>query len=74
MNRLLVGAMTGLIVGLLFAPQIGEKTRGFFKERFSSFRNAPMGRESMKEGWTGGTNDRATKKSFESTVREDYLH
>jgi gas vesicle protein len=74
MNRVFVGAMTGLIAGLLFAPQTGEKTRGFFKERFSSFRNAPMGREYMKEGWTGGTNDGATEKSFGSTVREDYLH
>ena len=25
MNRLLVGAMTGLIAGLLFAPQTGKK-------------------------------------------------
>ncbi len=74
MNRLFVGAMTGLIAGLLFAPQTGEKTREFFKERFSSFRNAPMGREYMKEGWTGGTNDGTTEKSFGSTVREDYLH
>jgi gas vesicle protein len=74
MNRLFVGAITGLIAGLLFAPQTGEKTRHFFKERFSSFRNAPMGREYMKEGWTGGTNDGATEKSFESTVRADYLH
>ncbi len=74
MNSLFVGAITGLFAGLLFAPQTGEKTREFFKERFSSFRNAPMGRESMKEGWTGGTNDGATEKSFESTVREDYLH
>jgi gas vesicle protein len=74
MNRLFVGAMTGLIAGLLFAPQTGEKTREFFKERFSSFRNAPMGREYMKEGWMGGTNDGATEKSFGSTVREDYLH
>jgi gas vesicle protein len=74
MNRLFVGAMTGLIAGLLFAPQTGEKTREFFKERFSSFRSAPMGREYMKEGWTGGTNDGATEKSFGSTVHEDYLH
>jgi gas vesicle protein len=74
MNRLFVGAMTSLIAGLLFAPQTGEKTREFFKERFSSFRSAPMGREYMKEGWTGGTNDGATEKSFGSTVHEDYLH
>ena len=74
MNRLFVGAMTGFIAGLLFAPQTGEKTREFFKERFSFFRNAPPYRESMKEGWTGGTNDGATEKSFKSTVREDYLH
>ncbi len=74
MNRLFVGAMTGLIAGFLFAPQTGKQTREFFKERFSSFRNAPTYRESMKEGWTGGTNDGATEKSFGSTVREDYLH
>jgi gas vesicle protein len=74
MNRLLVGAMTGLIAGLFFAPQTGQKTREMFKARFSSFRDASMGRESMKEGWTGGTNDGATEKSLESTVRADYLH
>jgi gas vesicle protein len=74
MNRLFVGAVTGLIAGLLFAPQTGRKTREMFKERFSSFRDAPTYRESMKEGWTGGTNDGATEKSFESTVREDYIH
>ena len=74
MNRLFVGAITGLFAGLLSAPQTGKQTREFFKERFSSFRNAPMGREYMKEGWTGGTNDGATEKSLEGTVREDYLH
>jgi gas vesicle protein len=74
MNRLFVGAITGLFAGLLFAPQSGKQTREFFKGRFSSFRNAPMGREYMKEGWTGGANDGATEKSFGSTVREDYLH
>jgi gas vesicle protein len=74
MNRLLVGAMTGLITGLLFAPQTGKQTREIFIERFNFFRNASMGRESMKEGWTGGTNDGATEKSLEGTVRADYLH
>jgi gas vesicle protein len=74
MNTLLVGAMTGLIAGLFFAPQTGKQTREMFKERFSFLRDAPMGRESMKEGWTGGTNDGATEKSFEGTVRPDYLH
>ena len=74
MNRVFFGVMTGLIAGFLFAPQAGKKTREMFKERFSSFRNAPTYRESMKEGWTGGTNDGATEKSFGSTVREDYLH
>jgi gas vesicle protein len=74
MYTLLVGAATGLIAGLFFAPQTGKQTREFFKERFSSFRNTPTYRESMKEGWTGGTNDGATEKSFESTVREEYLH
>jgi gas vesicle protein len=74
MNKLLVGALGGLIAGLFFAPQTGQQTREMFKERFSSFRNAPTYRESMKEGWTGGTNDGATEKSQEGTVRPDYLH
>jgi gas vesicle protein len=74
MNTLLVGALTGLIAGLFLAPQSGKQTREMFKKRFSFFRNAPMGREYMKEGWTGGTNDGATEKSLESTVRADYLH
>jgi gas vesicle protein len=74
MNRLLAGAMTGLIAGLLFAPQTGKQTREMFKERFSSFRDTSIGRESMKEGWTGGTNDGATEKSLEGTIRADYLH
>ncbi len=74
MDRLFVGAITGLFADLLFAPQSGKQTRAFFKERFSSFRNAPMGREYMKEGWTGGTNDAATERSQEGTVRPDYLH
>jgi gas vesicle protein len=74
MNTLLVGAMAGLIAGVLFAPQSGKQTREMFKERFSYYRNAPTYRESMKEGWTGGTNDGATEKSLESTVRADYLH
>ena len=47
MNRLLIGAMTGLFAGLLFAPQSGEKTREMFKERFSFFRDTSMGRERM---------------------------
>ena len=74
MNRLFVGAVAGLIAGVLFAPQAGKKTREMFKGRFSSFRDAPTYRESMKEGWTGGTNDGATEKSQEGTVRPDYLH
>jgi gas vesicle protein len=74
MNRLLVGAMTGLIVGLLFAPQTGQKTREIFKERFSFLRDASMRRGSMNEWWTGGTNDGATEKSLEDTVRADYFH
>jgi gas vesicle protein len=53
MNTLLVGAMTGLIAGLLFAPQTGKKAREIFKERFSSFRDASKRRGSMKEGWRG---------------------
>jgi gas vesicle protein len=74
MNTLLVGAISGFIAGLCFAPQSGKHTRELFKERFSSFRNTPTYRESMKEGWTGGTNDGATEKSLESTVRSDYMH
>jgi gas vesicle protein len=46
MNTLIVGTVTGVIAGLLFAPQTGKQTREFFKERFSSFRNAP---------WEGNT-------------------
>jgi gas vesicle protein len=74
MNTLLVGALAGLIAGVLFAPQSGKQTREMFKERFSSFRDAPISMESTKEGWTGGTNDGATEKSLEGTVRADYLH
>jgi gas vesicle protein len=74
MNTLLVGTLAGLIAGLFFAPQAGKQTRELFKARFSSFREAPTYRESMKEGWTGGTNDGATEKSQEGTVRPDYLH
>jgi gas vesicle protein len=31
MNRLFVGAMTGFIAGLLFAPQTGKKPGSFSK-------------------------------------------
>jgi hypothetical protein len=48
MSRLLIRAVTGLIAGLLFAPQSGKRTQEMFKERFSSFRDTSMGRESMK--------------------------
>jgi gas vesicle protein len=74
MNTLLVGAISGLIAGFLFAPQSGKQTREMFKERFSFFKDTSMGRDYMKEGWTGGTNDGATEKSLEGTVRADYLH
>jgi gas vesicle protein len=74
MNTLLVGAISGFIAGLIFAPQSGKQTRELFKERFSFFKDTSMGRDYMKEGWTGGTNDGATEKSLESTVRSDYLH
>jgi gas vesicle protein len=74
MNKLFVGAIAGLVTGLLFAPQTGKKIREMFKERLSSHRDASMGRESMHEGWTGGTNDGATEKSLEGNVREEYLH
>jgi hypothetical protein len=73
-SMFLVGAATGLIAGLLFAPQTGKKIREMFKERLSSHRDASMGRESMHEGWTGGTNDGATEESLEGTVHADYLH
>jgi gas vesicle protein len=66
MNTLLVGALAGLIAGVLFAPQSGKQTRGVFKERFSFFRDAWMRR--------GSTNDGATEESLEDTVRADYLH
>ena len=74
MNTLLVGAISGFIAGLIFAPQSGKQTRELFKERFSFFKDTSMGRDYMKEGWTGGTNDGATEKSLEGTVRADYLH
>jgi hypothetical protein len=74
MNKLFVGAIAGLVTVLLFAPQTREKAREIFKGRFNFFGNAPMGREYMHEGWTGGTNDGATEKSFEGNVREEYLH
>jgi gas vesicle protein len=74
MNRLLIGAITGLFAGFLFAPQSGKRTWEMFKERFSFLRGTSMGRESMTEGWTGGTNDGTTEKSLEGTVRQDYLH
>jgi gas vesicle protein len=74
MNTILVGAISGFIAGLFFAPQSGKQTRELFKERFSFFKDTSMGRDYMKEGWTGGTNDGATEKSLESTVRSDYLH
>jgi gas vesicle protein len=74
MNTLLVGAISGFIAALFFAPQTGKQTRELFKERFSFFNDTSMGRDYMKEGRTGGTNDGATEKSLESTVRSDYLH
>jgi hypothetical protein len=73
-NMFFVGAAAGLIAGLLFAPLIGKQAREMFKARFNAFRTDPAGRESMLEGWTGGTNDGATEKSLEGTVRADYLH
>jgi gas vesicle protein len=74
MNTLLVGAVTGLIAGLFIAPQTGKKTRELVKSGFSFFRNVSTYRGSMKEGWTGGTNEGATEQSLEGTVRQDYLH
>jgi hypothetical protein len=52
----------------MFAKSIADVGWGSF------LRDTSMGRESMKEGWTGGTNDGATEKSLEGTVRADYLH
>jgi gas vesicle protein len=65
MNTLLVGVMTGLIAGLLLAPQPGKESCGMLKERFSSLRD-----QVMRKGSTncGG------EESLESTVRADYLH
>jgi hypothetical protein len=60
-------AAAGLIAGLLLAPKPGEETRMMVKERFSSFRDALMKKESTDGGETG-------EEGLESTGRADYLH
>jgi gas vesicle protein len=66
MNRLLVGAVTGLIAGLLLAPQTGKESREIVKERFNSVRDALMKMRSA--------NGEESQESLESAVRADYLH
>jgi gas vesicle protein len=62
-----VGAVTGLITGLLLAPKPGEESRGMIKERFSSVRD-----KVMRRGSTNGAG--LEEESLESAVRADYLH
>jgi gas vesicle protein len=66
MNLLFVGALTGLIAGLLLAPKTGKESRGMLKERFNSVRDTVMRR--------GSTNGGGERESLESTLRADYLH
>jgi gas vesicle protein len=67
MNYFFVGAVTGLIAGLLLAPKPGIENRGMVKERFSSLRDKMM-RKGSADG--GGLEE----GGLESTVRADYLH
>jgi gas vesicle protein len=62
-----VGAVTGVIAGLLLAPKPGEESRGMIKERFSSVRD-----KVIRRGSTNGAG--LEEESLESTVRADYLH
>jgi gas vesicle protein len=62
-----VGAVTGLIAGLLLAPKSGIESRGMVKERFNSLRDKMM----KKEG-TNGTG--LEEEGLESAGRADYLH
>jgi gas vesicle protein len=66
MNTLLVGAVTGLIAGLLLAPQPGKESREIVKERFNSLRDTLMKMRS--------TNGEGSQESLESSVRANYLH
>jgi gas vesicle protein len=67
MNTLLVGALTGLIAGLLLAPNPGKESRQIVKERFNSVRDALRRRES-----TNGAG--LEEESLEGALRADYLH
>jgi gas vesicle protein len=66
MNTLLIGAVTGLVAGLLLAPQTGKESREIVKERFNSIRDRLMKIRS--------TNGEGSQESPESTTRADYLH
>jgi gas vesicle protein len=66
MNTLLIGAVTGLVAGLLLAPQTGKESREIVKERFNSVRDRLMKMRS--------TNGEGSQESLESTTRADYLH
>jgi gas vesicle protein len=66
MNTLLIGAVTGLVAGLLLAPQTGKESRKIVKERFNSVRDRLMKMRS--------TNGEGSQESLESTTRADYLH
>jgi gas vesicle protein len=66
MNSLLVGAVTGLIAGLLLAPQTGKESREIVKERLKlGQRYADEKGKHQREG---------SQESLESAVRADYLH
>jgi len=67
MNSLFVGAMAGLIAGLLLAPQTGKESREIVKERFNSFRDTLM---KMRSHNGGGLEE----GTLESATRADYLH
>jgi gas vesicle protein len=66
MNSLLVGAVAGLVAGLLLAPQTGKESREIVKERFNSVRDMLMKMRS--------TNGEGSEEGLESSVRADYLH
>ncbi len=67
MNYFFVGAVTGLVAGLLLAPKPGIENRGMVKERFSLLRD-----KVMRRGSTNGAG--IEEESLESAVRADYLH
>jgi gas vesicle protein len=67
MNYFFVGAVTGLVAGLLLAPKPGIENREMFKERFSSLRDTLMRKETTDDGGSG-------EEALESTGPADYLH